>query len=221
MAAQSSNARKDQDVWKHLWAMSVPTAVKNFAWRACHEVLPIRVNLKKRKIVEVATCPCYEAAEETLIHAIWACPAAQDVWGSHLSYFHKCSWVVLSFRELFAKGLQFFPREIVELMTVVAQHPDETYRGALKSLEVYRMCKQIEIIRQPSMEQVPHIAAWCPPPQGTVKINYDAALDTQQGYVGVEIVARDHMGISEPCPEIYGASKDYRVHGSSWSCHIQ
>jgi hypothetical protein len=49
MAAQSSNGCKDQDVWKHLWAMSVPTAVKNFAWRACHEVLPTRVNLKKRK----------------------------------------------------------------------------------------------------------------------------------------------------------------------------
>jgi hypothetical protein len=45
------------------------------------------------------------------------------------------------------------------------------------------------------MEQIPHIAAPRPPPQGTVKINYDAALDTQQGYVGVGIVGRDHMGI--------------------------
>jgi hypothetical protein len=112
--------------------------------------------------VEVATCPCCEAAEETLIHTIWTCLATQDVWGFHLSYFHKCSWVVSSFRELFAKGLQLFPREIVELMTVVAraiwfrrkklifyghfQHPDETYKGALKSLEVYRMCKQMKII---------------------------------------------------------------------------
>jgi hypothetical protein len=121
MVAQSSNARKDQNVWKPLWALSVPTAMKNFAWRACHEVLPTRVNLRKRKIVKVATCHSCEATEETLIHAIWACPAAQDVWGSHLSYFHKCSWVVSSFRGLFAKGLQLFPSEIVELMTVVAR----------------------------------------------------------------------------------------------------
>lgn len=75
------------------------------------------------------------------------------------------------------------------------QHPDETYRGALKSLEDYRMWKQMEITRQPSMGQNPHIAAWRPPPPGTVKINYDAALDLQQGYVGVGIIARDHMGI--------------------------
>jgi hypothetical protein len=45
------------------------------------------------------------------------------------------------------------------------------------------MCMQMEITRQPSMGQNPHIAAWRPPPQGTVKINYDAALDIQQGYV--------------------------------------
>jgi hypothetical protein len=62
-------------------------------------------------------------------------------------------------------------------------------------LEDYRMCKHMEITRQPSMRQNPHIAAWRPPPQGTVKINYDAALDIQQGYVEVGIVARDHMGI--------------------------
>jgi hypothetical protein len=110
MAAQSSISRQDQDVWKPLWALIVPNAVRNFAWRACHEVLLTRANLRRIKVVEVATCPCCESAEENLIHAIWACPAAQDVWGSHLSYFHKCSWVVSSFRKLFAICLQQFPK---------------------------------------------------------------------------------------------------------------
>jgi hypothetical protein len=96
MVAQSSISREDRDVWKPLWALIVPNAVRNFAWRTCHEVLPTHVNLRKRKIVEVTTCPCCETAEETLIH--WACPAAQDVWGSHLSHFHKCNWIVFSFR---------------------------------------------------------------------------------------------------------------------------
>lgn len=214
MAAQSFISREDQDVWKPLWALIVPNAVKNFAWRACHEVLPTRVNLRKRKIVDVATCPCCETAKETLIHVIWACPAAQDVCGSHLSYFHKCNWVVSSFNELFAKCLQQFARETVELMTMVAraiwfrrnklifyghfQHPDETYRGALKSLEDSRMSKQLEIIRQLSLGnlgQNPHVGTWCPPPPSTVKINFDAALDVQQGYVGVGLIAWDHMGL--------------------------
>jgi hypothetical protein len=155
MAAQISISHEDQDVWKPLWTLIVPNAVKNFAWRACHEALPTRVNLRKIKIVEVVTCPCCETAKETLIHAIWACPTAQDVWGSHLSQFHKCSWVVSSFRELFAKCLKQFPRKIVEILTVVAraiwfrrnklifyghfQHRDETYRGAFESLEDFRM----------------------------------------------------------------------------------
>jgi hypothetical protein len=60
------------------------------------------------------------------------------------------------------------------------------------------MSKQLEIIRQPSLGnlgQNPHVGAWRLPPPGTVKINFDAALDVQQGYVGVWLIARDHMGL--------------------------
>jgi ribonuclease HI len=56
----------------------------------------------------------------------------------------------------------------------------------------------LEIIREPSLGNLGqnlHFEAWCPPPPGAVKINFDAALDAQQGYVGVGIIARDHMGL--------------------------
>jgi ribonuclease HI len=60
------------------------------------------------------------------------------------------------------------------------------------------MSKQLEITREPSLcnlGQNPHFEAWRPPPPGAVKINFDAALDAQQGYVGVGIIARDHMSL--------------------------
>jgi ribonuclease HI len=59
------------------------------------------------------------------------------------------------------------------------------------------MSKQLEIIREPSLGHLGqnlHFEAWCPPPPGVVKINFDAALDVQQRYVGVGIIAWDHMG---------------------------
>lgn len=50
----------------------------------------------RSKIVDDASCPCCGEAEESLIHAIWTCPATQDVWGSKDSPFQKCCGVVTS-----------------------------------------------------------------------------------------------------------------------------
>jgi hypothetical protein len=125
--------------------------------RAGHNVLPTRVNLLKRKIVEVAICPCCESAEENLIRAIWTCPAAHDVWGSKLSHFQKCSWEVLNFMGLFEHCVQRFSKENIELMTVVARaiwfrrnkyvfegefaHTDDLYTSAVQLLSIKLACR--------------------------------------------------------------------------------
>ena len=69
-----------QQIWKKLWKVRVPNKMKVFAWRACHEILPTRVNLVKRNIIRDNICHCCQRAPEMVIHAIWECPAAQDVW---------------------------------------------------------------------------------------------------------------------------------------------
>jgi hypothetical protein len=81
LAAQCSNSAANQDIWKAIWATKVPHPIKTFIWRACHNAFPTRDNLMKRKVVDSASCPCCGGKEENLIHAIWECPAAQDVWG--------------------------------------------------------------------------------------------------------------------------------------------
>jgi hypothetical protein len=53
---------------------------KNFVWHACHEILPTRVNLHRRKIVDDALCPLCGIEEESVIHVLWQCPSAADVW---------------------------------------------------------------------------------------------------------------------------------------------
>ena len=47
-----------QQVWKQLWKVRVLNKMKVFAWRACHEILPTRVNLAKRNIIRDNTCHC-------------------------------------------------------------------------------------------------------------------------------------------------------------------
>jgi ribosomal protein L37AE/L43A len=61
--------------------MGVSNPMKLFIWRACHNLLPTRANILKRKVVEDSTCPCCGGEAETVLHALWTCPAAQNVGG--------------------------------------------------------------------------------------------------------------------------------------------
>jgi hypothetical protein len=98
---QGSSGANDQCLWKFLWTLRVPNQVKVFTWRACHDILPTRVNLVRRKVLEDDLCPLYKLEKETVIHVLWNCPAAQDVWGGSSSSFQKCESNYQSFLFLF------------------------------------------------------------------------------------------------------------------------
>jgi len=75
---------RDEDrhnVWSALWSLGVPNTVNIFLWRACNDLLPTKCNLFRRNIVKDNNCPCCFREMETGLHALWTCPAAQDVWG--------------------------------------------------------------------------------------------------------------------------------------------
>ena len=43
--------KQDNGVWKLVWCLSIPNKLKNFLWRACQNVMPAEVNLRKRMIL--------------------------------------------------------------------------------------------------------------------------------------------------------------------------
>lgn len=77
-------------LWKTIWSLPIPNAVKIFFWRACHNLLRAKDNLLRGKVVKDPFCPICEREPETVLHAIWVCPAAMDVWGSCKRAFQKC-----------------------------------------------------------------------------------------------------------------------------------
>ena len=83
--AESSSSAEGQQIWKVLWGLKIPSKLKVFGWRACHEILPTRVNLAKRKILENVMCHCCQRFAETAVHAVWECGAAQDVWAGSIT----------------------------------------------------------------------------------------------------------------------------------------
>lgn len=66
--------------WKNFWHMNVPGKVKIFLRQVGSDLLATRRNMFHNKIVENPQCLICLQEEETKIHVLWQCLAANDVW---------------------------------------------------------------------------------------------------------------------------------------------
>ena len=88
---ESSVRITESGVWKTLWKLPLTNAEKNFMWRACHNLLPTKDNLLRRKVVTDPLCPICCRDAETVFHILWDCPSARDVWGASSRVLQKLS----------------------------------------------------------------------------------------------------------------------------------
>lgn len=209
---QCSYAGNLPDIWKDLWSLKVLGRVKMFAWRACQNLLPTRENLCRRKVIKDPYCPCCGIVVENVIHCLWSCPAAGDVWGDYRSCFHKFSSFQFSFMHLLEYCFRTFDKEKVELLLVVARNiwlrrnslifqgrflsPRRVWEESISFLEDFRMFSHGEENVTTASSQFVHssLQAWCPPPSNFIKINWDASVAPKGSRVGIGLVARDSRG---------------------------
>ena len=78
-ASQQVPPIHDKQVWKKIWYLQVPPKFKNFLWRACHNVLPTKQALLKRKVTSDPICKRCHSAVEDSVHAAWSCPELGEV----------------------------------------------------------------------------------------------------------------------------------------------
>jgi hypothetical protein len=52
-----SNPGKNEEAWRVCWKLNIPNAAKMFLWRACHNLLPTKMNLLKRGVIKDSSCP--------------------------------------------------------------------------------------------------------------------------------------------------------------------
>ena len=76
----SSTVSSDNNWWRLLWNATMPSKVKICLWRVFHGILPTASSLAKRGINVARICLRCKEAEETLTHALFTCPAIQEVW---------------------------------------------------------------------------------------------------------------------------------------------
>ena len=71
--ASSSDPTQQKSFWKKVWKLQVPNKIKNFLWRVCSNALPTKENLKKRRIIDDASCNACQMEQESIFHTLWEC----------------------------------------------------------------------------------------------------------------------------------------------------
>jgi ribonuclease HI len=205
--AGSSQRAEVSKIWKGIWSANMPNAVKTFMWRACHNLLPTKENLVKRKVISDPSCPICGLETETTSHILWECISASDVWGVSKRFFQKKSCSNPDFRQLAEDMFFDGSEEMFEIFSVIARliwvrrnewihegtftHPNVIALRGQQNLDDYHSIMQ----KGPADEaQSAEESPWKPPEAGWMKLNSDAALDERGRRIGVGGILRDEQG---------------------------
>ena len=77
---EHSRVQEDKPMWNRLWQLPIPPKVRNFVWRASSDILPTRANLARRRVPIDPKCAVCGSSDETVLHILWQCPLARNVW---------------------------------------------------------------------------------------------------------------------------------------------
>jgi hypothetical protein len=207
--ASYSEYQVSRRMWKRIWEMKGSRVVKFFMWKACNNILPTKEKLFKREVVPDPLCPICMLAPESLSHILWTCPSAQDVWVECKGRLQKCVCNDGEFMDILLQVGQGLDEEERHLMVTVArliwlrrnklvfegvfQGPKSIVRVAREQVEAFNEATRRHCTHRPS-NTVQEEVVWKKPPLGTLKFNWDAAVDKEGGRIGMGVIARDSVG---------------------------
>ncbi|GLT71410.1 hypothetical protein SLA2020_434310 [Shorea laevis] len=198
-------------IWQKLWKLNVPATVKSFFWRVCNNALPTRENLCEKKIILDPSCPICGLVPESIVHVLWSCPAATTVWMECTRKVQKLSFSVFDGFSL-TESLMSLPDDAdLEVVLFIARrlwlrrnavifgdsitHPFQFVKQCHAAFEEFRLATAVSD-SIPSSESLPplSIPLWQKPAPGTLKTNWDAAVDVRRNCMGVGVIIRDATG---------------------------
>jgi ribonuclease HI len=206
---EGSNSQGNSKIWRLIWRLRIPNTTKTFLWKACSNILPTKQNLEKRRVVDNDGCNLCNGEIESVVHALWTCPAAQDVWGICDMRIQKSQSLGRDFQSVFADLAERCSMEEIEMCAVIAraiwtrrnavvhgeafEHPNVLLRKARESLRQFQSMQ----IESNTGEEAPGTGItqkWTGPPNGSYKVNWDIALDAKQNCLGIGVIIRDDKG---------------------------
>ena len=185
---ESSRQRDPDPLWKRIWGARVPAKIKSFLWRACHEALPTKVGLYKRKVIPTPFCDLCREQSEDGFHALWACPVVSQIWDSVPEFSDLRKSAPMSFSNLASKVVQSASDLLLEKFAVTcwllwhkrnldrvnlpSEDYSQTWNRAQAFLHEYLSVTTEEKADIPQSPQI----RWKLPLKNYYKINLDGAI---------------------------------------------
>lgn len=213
-ALPSSSAGISREIWKIVWETNVPQKIKIFMWKACNNILPVKDNLRRRRLSRDSVCPVCGVCDESVEHALLFCNWTKPVWfGSQLQSVPDEGGIPslpewLNQVDIRFQNLKDFRRFILSVIfcvlwsiwkarnKLIFEHTPPNPVATL--IEANNLINEVQNL---SIQQAtpPTIESggeghWRPPPIGVIKINTDASFSSNSkiGYAG--IIGRDEKG---------------------------
>lgn len=201
--------RRERDIWKLVWKIAGAPKLCHFIWRTCKGSLGVMDVLYRRHIREHSTCPVCGGEEETIIHALFNCTYASEIWlhsnfqgmlmeAPRTSFAERFMWLVgrLDSEELASFGALvwavWFCRNQRVFEGDAGLNAVATAAGFSKLKVDYGMYKN-KVCGLSSSPRLVIVSSWQPPPQSYVKVNVDAHVMHGNG-VSMGMIIRDEHG---------------------------
>ncbi|KAG6626752.1 hypothetical protein CIPAW_15G073500 [Carya illinoinensis] len=213
---QPSNNGGGDGQWRKIWHLQVPGKVKLFIWRALNDIIPTKGILARKQIVNEGSCPVCTKEVETVLHVLWSCPAATDVWGEAISPVKKWHIAYEDFSVLWRGLSTRLEAEQLDQIAVVLyqlwkrrnrwvfdnkfQSPSIIYKHATDELEVFKQVGllQKQQVADTGMQNQERVRVlWEPAGANCYKFNFDATFDKNNNTMGIGGVLRDSRGEAE------------------------
>ncbi|XP_059454900.1 uncharacterized protein LOC132185097 [Corylus avellana] len=208
-ASSSSSTEQSTQVWRDIWRVRGPRVLTSFLRKLRTNILPTKANLHRKGVIEDPTCPICKLEPETVRHVLWNCPPASGVWLECPARIQKCIVVEDSFLNIFQQMRDKFGMKDLQFIVITARliwlrrneyvfdgefmDPSALFRRATEQLATSNSADQSrrDNLFKPNVFME---ARWKPPNMGSVKANWDAAVDRGSRKIGIGIVLRDYEG---------------------------
>uniref|UniRef100_A0A803PV88 Reverse transcriptase domain-containing protein n=1 Tax=Cannabis sativa TaxID=3483 RepID=A0A803PV88_CANSA len=205
----SSNPSFFMSWWKTFWNLNLPPKVKNFSWRVYHHILPVALNLFRRKTIPQPHCSFCKNPVETVTHALLDCSRAAKIWKASPFRTFYLSNRYVDVKEFMLNGFDQLNKDSLSLLLSIMwaiwnsrnkklfansdMAPTDIvawthtfisdYQEALSNVNRY---KSARILQRNDIDVTV--------PVNSYRLNTDAALSTERSKLGIGAVVKDWKG---------------------------
>ncbi|GMI74877.1 hypothetical protein like AT4G29090 [Hibiscus trionum] len=223
--SSSEEILNKKELWNSVWKIQVPSKIRAFLWRLCHDIVPTKSTLRARfhgNLQDQDNCPhCYQH-QESAEHILFFCPFAQATWrASAFNYspaalgfpgfpkwwYQLCHDRKMGMTKVGLAQIAFILWNLWKARNALVfegrrESPCEVWLRADRGFMEFQQVNKIDSSEKSN--EGPKNAKWIPPPAGVIKINCDAAFDHDSGKASIAAVFRDNSssfvyGVSVPC----------------------